>query len=292
MSLARGIYGIEYNPGRRDEHPLGPFGWLVILVLLAAAVSLVVTLCRRKSPQAEDMAVETPPEIVQEVVEPRPQEQTPPPPPVVKVPHNVVVVNDIASRSPQVRNLLLRLEAAEQERDLALAVTTIEQIRLLPGQPAADLDDVLARRLGALNLSWLFDGKNAQWVSEVKVKAGDSATRIAQEHGSTLASLRELNPGLDLEKLRAGRDKVLVMNHPRFNLIVYVRTRTADLQLNGKFFKRYDLRDSVTGAIGSYETPANLRPFLAEKGIWFSAADRTEIEMLLPHRSSLLIAEL
>ena len=292
MSLARGIYGIEYNPGRRDEHPLGPFGWLVILVLLASAVSLVVTLCRRKSPQAEDMAVETPPEIVQEVVEPRPQEQTPPPPPVVKVPHNVVVVNDIASRSPQVRNLLLRLEAAEQERDLALAVTTIEQIRLLPGQPAADLDDVLARRLGALNLSWLFDGKNAQWVSEVKVKAGDSATRIAQEHGSTLASLRKLNPGLDLEKLRAGRDKVLVMNHPRFNLIVYVRTRTADLQLNGKFFKRYDLRDSVTGAIGSYETPANLRPFLAEKGIWFSAADRTEIEMLLPHRSSLLIAEL
>ena len=292
MSLARGIYGIEYNPGRRDEHPLGPFGWLVILVLLAAAVSLAVTLCRRKSPQAEDMTVETPPEIVQEVVEPRPQEQTPPPPPVVKVPHNVVVVNDIASRSPQVRNLLLRLEAAEQERDLALAVTTIEQIRLLPGQPAADLDDVLARRLGALNLSWLFDGKNAQWVSEVKVKAGDSATRIAQEHGSTLASLRKLNPGLDLEKLRAGRDKVLVMNHPRFNLIVYVRTRTADLQLNGKFFKRYDLRDSVTGAIGSYETPANLRPFLAEKGIWFSAADRTEIEMLLPHRSSLLIAEL
>ena len=292
MSLARGIYGIEYNPGRRDEHPLGPFGWLVILVLLAAAVSLAVTLCRRKSPQAEDMTVETPPEIVQEVVEPRPQEQTPPPPPVVEVPHNVVVVNDIASRSPQVRNLLLRLEAAEQERDLALAVTTIEQIRLLPGQPAADLDDVLARRLGALNLSWLFDGKNAQWVSEVKVKAGDSATRIAQEHGSTLASLRKLNPGLDLEKLRAGRDKVLVMNHPRFNLIVYVRTRTADLQLNGKFFKRYDLRDSVTGAIGSYETPANLRPFLAEKGIWFSAADRTEIEMLLPHRSSLLIAEL
>lgn len=292
MSLARGIYGIEYNPGRRDEHPLGPFGWLVILVLLAAAVSLGVTLCRRKSPQAEDMTVETPPEIVQEAVEPRPQEQTPPPPPVVEVPHNVVVVNDIASRSPQVRNLLLRLEAAEQERDLALAVTTIEQIRLLPGQPAADLDDVLARRLGALNLSWLFDGKNAQWVSEVKVKAGDSATRIAQEHGSTLASLRKLNPGLDLEKLRAGRDKVLVMNHPRFNLIVYVRTRTADLQLNGKFFKRYDLRDSVTGAIGSYETPANLRPFLAEKGIWFSAADRTEIEMLLPHRSSLLIAEL
>ena len=57
MSLARGIYGIEYNPGRRDEHPLGPFGWLVILVLLAAAVSLVVTLCRRKSPQAEDMTV-------------------------------------------------------------------------------------------------------------------------------------------------------------------------------------------------------------------------------------------
>ena len=83
MSLAKGIYGIEYDPGRRDEHPLGPFGWLVILVLLAAAVSLVVTLCRRKSPQADETETEAPTEIVQEVVEPRPQEQTPPPPPVV-----------------------------------------------------------------------------------------------------------------------------------------------------------------------------------------------------------------
>lgn len=293
MSLARGIYGIEYNPNRKNDRSFGPVvGWLIALVLLAAVVSLVITICRRPAESVAEEPEEEPPAQTAEVTKaetPAPPTE-PPPAPVVRT--ESVEVPNIVSRPPQVRNLLLRLEEAQKKRDIEMAVSTIEKLRSLPGEPAADIDDKLARELGALNFSWLFDRKNAQWVAEVSVKSGDSASRIAQEHGSTLASLRKLNPTLDLERLRAGRDKVRVMNHPRFNLIVHARTRTADLQLNGKFFKRYDLRSVTEGNAGSYETPANLRNFLAEKGIWFTQTDRAEVEMLLPRRSTILISEL
>ena len=172
-----------------------------------------------------------------------------------------------------------------------MCVSTIEQLRALPGEPVADIDDRLARRLGELNVRWLFELKNAQWVKEVAVKSGDSATRIARENASTLASLRRLNPETDVERLRAGA-KVLVMNQPRFNLVVHKRTRTADLQLNGKFFRRYDLRDAVGGEPGAHVSSGNLRQLLADNGVWFNRDDRSELELLMPKGSSLTISEL
>jgi len=171
-----------------------------------------------------------------------------------------------------------------------MAVSTIEQIRALPGSPAADMDDSLARRLGAMNVRRLFERRHAQCVKTVTVKRGDAASRIASENGSTFASLVRLNGG-NLDKLHVGR-KLYVMDHPRFSLVVRRRPRTADLSLNGKFFKRYDLADEVRGAAGPYEMPANARALWRSLGISLQPDDRAELETLMPAGAQVLISEL
>ena len=137
----------------------------------------------------------------------------------------------------------------------------------------------------------LFVGKNRQWVKEVVVKRGDSATRIASENGSTLASLLKLNELPSADRLRIGQ-KLDVMDHPRFTIVVHRAAKYADLTLKGKFFKRYDIIAPVRAEEGNYETPARLRAFLAEKGIALSPADSAELDMLVPAKSSLLVSEL
>ena len=172
-----------------------------------------------------------------------------------------------------------------------MAVTTIETIRALPGSPAADLDDSLARRLGALNIRRLFDLRNAQWVKTVTVGRGDSASRIAAENGSTLASFALLNGG-NVDRVVLGR-KMYVLNHPRFGLVIHRRTRTADLSLNGKFFKRYDLQGDVNIRDGAYEIPGQQRRlFWTGIGAVFSSDDRTELDQLLPSGAPVLVSEM
>jgi len=295
MSFATGRFGIEYNPDAGDEKSPVP-GRIIALVVAAAAVSLAVTVVKRVRARSDDVPPPPPAQA-------QPSQALPPAipggggpvPPGVEATYprgeTVSTPGGIDRRPPRVRNLLLKLEKAEASQDVAMCVSTIEQLRALPGEPVADIDDRLARRLGELNVKWLFELKNAQWVKEVTVKSGDSATRIARENASTLASLRRLNPKTDVERLRAGA-KVLVMNQPRFNLVVHKRTRTADLQLNGKFFKRYDLRDAVGGAPGAHVSSGNLRQLLADNGVWFNRDDRSEIELLMPKGSSLTISEL
>ena len=171
-----------------------------------------------------------------------------------------------------------------------MEVTTIELIRAMPGSPAADIDDSLARRLGTLNIRRLFELRNAQWVGQVTVKRGDVASRIASENGSTLASFARLNGG-NVDRVVLGK-KMYVMSHPRFNLVIHRRTRTADLSLNGKFFKRYYIPGEVSGKEGTYEFPASTKTFWRSLGVEFAADDRVEIETLMPPRASVIVAEL
>lgn len=188
----------------------------------------------------------------------------------------------LSKRPPKLRNLLMRLEEAEKRHDIEMAITAIESIRALPGSPAADLDNALARRLGVLNMRRLFVLKSAQWVTMVVVKRGDTASRIASEHGSTLASLSKLN-GEKISPLLIGQ-KLTVLNHPRFNLAVHRRMRTADLFLNGKFFKRYDLLKDKGLSDGAFEW--------RECELPVKAADKLELRMLLPSATSVLVSEI
>ena len=71
--LARGKFGIEYNPKPLDEESSG-IGWVVVAVLAVAAVSLACTVfsrLRSKSPEDEVVA---PPKVAAAAVPVAPQE--------------------------------------------------------------------------------------------------------------------------------------------------------------------------------------------------------------------------
>jgi len=294
MSLAKGIYGIEYNP-RQSENDSSGIAWLVIIVVVVALASLTWTVVKRVR------SVERVPAEPGQQVASRPSSMVPAalPPPAAQVPAvqpaeprlPPKMTEEIARRPVKLRNLLMRLEEAERRRDVEMAVTTIEAIRSLPGSPAADIDDSLARRLGSLNMRRLFGLKNAQWVKVVSAKRGDSATRIAAENGSTLESFARLNDG-KIDRIVQG-NRLYVLNHPRFNLVIHRRLRTADLSLNGKFFKRYDLVGAVSGKVGSYEVPSHWRNFWSGVlGVQLKPTDRVELELLIPAGAPVLISEM
>jgi len=299
MSLAKGIYGIEYNPRQTDKDSPG-VAWIVIVVVVVALVSLTWTVVKRvrsADPAAQDAgrppatqvaaADGSAPPAQGQSAESSPSAVAPGAP----LPSPVKVTEEIAKRPAKLRNLLMRLEEAKWRKDVEMEVTTIETIRGLPGSPAADLDDALARRLGCLNMRRLFDLKNAQWVKHVSARRGDSAQRVASENGSTLASFIKLNGGM-VDKVERGR-KFYVLNHPRFNLVIHRRLRTADLSLNGKYFKRYDLLGEVTGKVGSYKVPSRWRNFWSGVlGVKLKSDDREELEMLLPEGVPVLISEM
>jgi hypothetical protein len=287
MAFAQGKFGIEYNANPIDEESSGA-GWLITVIALAAVAVLAAAGVRRllSSTPDDPSPIDTPvvvPTATPVATNAPPRVEPPKPPPIPQGAER--------NRPRAAQNLLLKLEKAEAAQDVELAVSTIEQLRALPGEAVADLDNSLARRLGELNVRRLFVDKNRQWVKEVVVRRGDSATRIASENGSTLASLLKLNELPSADRLRVGQ-KLDVMDHPRFTIVVHRVAKYADLTLKGKFFKRYDIIAPVRAAAGNYETPARLRAFLAEKGITLAPADSAELDMLVPAKSSLLVSEL
>ena len=303
--IARGKFGIEYFPRPDDEESKGA-GWLVAAVVLAAVALLVAAGVRRLLSPGEDQPPEPAPALAADgagkagkaadadadaanSAKAAAEQPNKPEPIVTEAPP--LPPGAERNRSHAATMLLLRLEKANEANDVELAVSTIEQLRALPAGEIADIDDKLARQLGELNVRRLFNGRSRQWVRLVEVRPGDSATRIAIESGSTLASLLKLNELPSADRLRIGQ-KLHVMDHPKFTLVVHRAAKYADLSLKGKFFKRYDVVAPVGAAEGNYETPAKLRAFLAEKRISLSPEDRAELETLLPAKTPVLVSEL
>ena len=290
MSFQRSSsFGIEYNSSTSSANE--KFPWLIALgiVFVLVGVAFVVHKMMDTNP--------TPPK--------EPPSASAPSEPLAteKAPERVSAVyhGDTAGRPAIVKTLLDRLATAEANKDVEMAIDTIERLRGLPGSPVGDLDNALAKRLGVLNCKKLFEMKSLQWVREVTVRRGENAARIAKEHGATYASTLKLNEGRDLMTIKPG-DKILVMNHPRFNLVVHAQLAYADLFLQGKFFKRYYLIGLTTSESGIGDSGSNLQKpsstltnlkdsKVTLKTLPLTVADRGELTSLLPANATLLVSE-
>lgn len=199
-----------------------------------------------------------------------------------------------ASGRPQLeRTLLMRLADAERLGELEIAVDTIEKLRKKPSM--ADLDDKLARRLGALNMERIFSGNPVPWVTETVVRRNQTVHRIAREHGSTVAAIRRLNNLPSGVEPKPGR-KLRVLEFPRAALVVHKQTRYADLSLGGKLFKRYYVTTKSGCAPGAYPITSKSnegpRARFESLGIRIAPVDLLELDMFLAPGSLLTVSEM
>ena len=319
MAFSRGRSGAEYNSAGRRDGDRHLLRWALVIIGVLGVISVISVRGRISyeklppivpSPQPQ---LPTPPELhsanpplAPASADKKPQipsgaprlarPATPPAerpaPPAALTPAAKQVqrwLADSEGRPPQDRNLLERLFAAEREGNAQLARDTLERLRQKPSM--ADLDEPLARRLGALNIAWLFSNRPAPWTTTVTTRRGDSYHRIAREHGTTLAAVLALNKIADgTTKPEAGL-KLRVPDFPRATLVVHRQTKQADITLNGKFFKRYYASTGAATKVGSYPVTREMGPRMRFKdlGITFAPADLDEIAMLLPPGASIAV---
>jgi len=325
MAYARGKFGIEYSSGPAGDEPHRTGLVLVILFALAAVSFFSARGClrhRHASPPSTEPAeglarplAKSEPEVRRdrpaffgifggsggEAAAPAeenhgtvsgvtPKSATARSVPPVRTGAADRLLEAAEGRPAAVRSLLQRLAAAEREGDPALAINAIEKLRDRPD--AADLDDALARRLGALNLAVLLSSRPTTWTTTDSLGAGDTLPRLAREHGTTVDAVLKMNGIADARRIRAGRP-LRVLTHPRFALVVHRRTLIADLSLNGKFFKRYDVNAGAETKPGAYKVTREegTRPLLRRLGVRLSDADLAELEMLMPPGASLLVTD-
>ncbi len=286
MSLARGKFGIEFDPLRGDEAPSGR-GLLIFAAVLIVLISFTVTLVKRLGANDEELALERAERApVTEAAKAVPA-SLPAPPLAPAVPPEKAA---LASRSRTMRNLLMRLTEAERDRDLSRQVETIELLRALPGNPAADIDHLLVKRLGRLNYRWMFGDENSPWTSRLTPRRGNSAERIAKEQGMTLAALLKLNHWRSTDEMRPN-ESVRVFNRPNFALIVHRRSRLAELMLDGKLFKAYELAQVPRVEPGLYQATDDLKQQFTKLDLAFTAPAQSELKLFLLASAPILIAE-
>ena len=290
---------VEYNAGRRED-PSGGWRWYVFAVLLAAAAASFVyarfisTERRPVTSQPEERPgaaavrmAETPRSAASSAEASSASNAS------IRVTVPEVTVPDAVSRPQRVRALLQLLKDAEKQGNASLAVEAIQKLRTEPS--AADLDDKLARRLGALNIMRLFSGEPVPWVAETVVRRGQSVHRIAREHGTTVAAVRRLNR-LDAREEPASGRRLRVLEFQKAVIIVHKQTKYADLSLNGRFFRRYYVTvrpETPPGAHPITSKPEEgPRSRFAQLGIRIAEDDMLELDMFLAPGAMLAIAEM
>ena len=289
---------VEFDPYRRPERP-SHWKWAVVLVL---AVAITVSFfsargCFRDGDRQIAVTSQPPPVQVvpqtNQVAAATNAAVRAAPPRMEDWKAHGVWGDSSAGRPQQERTLLLRLDDAERLGRLAIAVDTIEKLRARPSM--ADLDDKLARRLGDLNIKRLFSGEPVPWVVEAKVKKGQTVHRVAREHGTTVAAVRQLN-GLGPREEPAEGRVLRVLEFPKAAFVVHKPTRYADLMLGGKLFKRYYISTRRTTPAGAY--PITSKPTEGPRSrmdalkIRIAPADMKELDMFLAPGSMLTVSEM
>lgn len=293
---------VEYDVNRTRDSS-GGWKWSVISVLLTAvAISFVyarfISRDRRpiEVPQPSPPPVAVPPLVAfgtDTNVAPKEAKPETPPKPTPEAKEAEKWAESSSVRPAREQTLLKRLADAERLGKLAIAVDTIEQLRARPSM--ADLDDKLARRLGSLNVKRLFSGEPVPWIAETTVRRGQTVHRIAREHGTTVAAVRQLNGLKPQEEPVHGR-KLRVLEFPKAAFVVHKQTSHADLTLNGKLFKRYYLSTGKSTVPGAYPitSKAEEGPMsrFSTLGIRMAPSDMQELSMFLAPGSMLTISEM
>ena len=307
MSYTKGMFGVEFDASRQrngeDRHLLG---WSLAGIAVLALVSFISARGCAKRVKMPDF---NPPAPTTTTIPETPKSPTgnatPQPQLAPKTKVKPAVATQVVSKSVQLverwiadsegrppleRTLLEKLLAAERASNSALALDTIERLRQRPAM--ADLDEPLARRLGALNMQQMLSSRPTPWTTDITTRRGDSIYRIAREHGTTVAAVLKLN-GLSSESKLTPGTKLRVLEFPRAAIVIHRRTRLADLTLNGKFFKRYYASSGASTKPGSIQVTrdAGPRTRFKELGITFAPEDLDEIAMLLPPGASIAVTD-
>jgi len=298
MGYTRDRFGIEFNAVRRDREERHLLRWTLLGAGLLAVISFVSARgCASRMhmpefPPPRPVGPAQPPAVPQP-----PTDDFPPRPKALPTVPSAAVgaverwIATSKGRPALERTLLEKLLEAERASNAVLALDTIERLRKRPAM--ADLDEPLARRLGALNLDMLMSGRPTPWTATVTAKRGDTPYRVAREHGTTVSAVLKLN------RLASGTGKIepgtvlRVLEFPRAALVVHRKTRQADLTMNGKFFKRYYASTGAATNLVSVQVTRETGPRarFAETGVVFAPADLDEIAMFLPPGSSIAVAD-
>ena len=117
----------------------------------------------------------------------------------------------------------------------------------------ADRRPEIEARLGAVNVAIATTAVPSPGKVEHTVASGDSLGKIAGKYVCPVTLIQAIN-GLKGTNIRAG-SKLVVLDHPKFEITVSRKTNTLLLTLNGEFFKRYNVCTGANGKtpLGTFE---------------------------------------
>lgn len=144
---------------------------------------------------------------------------------------------------------LLSLQAMQQARQLVEAGEynkANDKLRFLINfYSEASFADEARGILGALNLDQLMSPSSSKYKTSYKVKSGDSLSRIAKKHDSTVENIMEINGFLYPDRIHPDQEmQVMALN---FRTVIDVGDKTIALYDGQTFVKDYPLLEVTYG---------------------------------------------
>jgi lipoprotein-anchoring transpeptidase ErfK/SrfK len=228
--MAKPIYASGYNSPKGGR-------WrsvfvIIILVQIAAVAGYLYYTKKVKKDKTEDLP---PPQPALPGLDLAPAEPTGLSPLAPAVP-------TAAASTPESRAALSDARAAYDAGQLNDAKQSLD--RAVASTPDADLIELL----GNVNMELLKSPRPMDGKVYYSIVSGDSLSRIAKKHNTTVALIKEIN-GMTGDTIRAGA-RIMVYNG-NFSIRVSKTRNTLDLMAGEKLFKRYSVG---TGKFG--KTPA------------------------------------
>ena len=263
MPLQRGSFGIEFD--ERQGFPYGKLWWAVLLIPVVALTALFFRGCRggeAPTPFPDD------PLTLERRDAPGQKEPRAPRPSIFR--HFAqtrglasagggtktqvaaaeakedkaaaaldALVPSIQKQSPEVRQLLQQIVAREAEDDL-VGARSLYRI-LLVRKDAEEIRTFVERKIGELGTALILSDRPSPEKVKCRIAEGDLIGKLTKKYGNTLDYVLKINGIEKPESLRIGRE-LWVLKNPVFELIVFKKSGSAVLTLNGLFFKRYSVK--------------------------------------------------